>query len=797
MNLYPAHIEEKIGFVQIREYLLEGCLTIVGRERVETLQVFTEEDRIREEMGYSSELRGLLEQGNRPPETEFEPTDEAIQYAAIQGSMLSLEQLDNLKIVLQSALDTFYYIQHNREEGPKLFDRFGQIHIDKDLLKELDRCIDERGELKDTASKELQRLRSQVGKFEKAARSKLTQQFGAAKNKGFTPDGSSISIRSGRLVLPVLAEHKKKIKGLVHDMSSTGSTFFIEPEEVLELNNELREYQHLERREVNRILSDLTARVRESEGMDLLTDFLGDIDFIRSKAKLSRRLDACSPVIGNEKTDWVNARHPLLYLSFKEQDKKVIPQNIHLDSENRIILISGPNAGGKSVALKTLGLIQYMAQCGLEVPMEENSELQVFSNIYIDIGDEQSLENDLSTYSSHLINMKYFMEHSDEKTLILIDEFGTGTDPEYGGAIAEAVLTSLIGKKAMGMITTHYGNLKQFAEHRDGVINGAMQFDAKKLEPLYKLEIGRPGSSFAVEIATKIGLDTSTIDMARKIIGEEKVHLDELIATLEKEKLDLENQLNASQELNRQMENNIDRYQDLREQLDVRKKEIIDQAKQEARSMIKQANVQIEKTIREIKESSADKSKTKDSREELKQLDQKISEKSTQVRMSRKKQKETTKVISGEIKVNDRVRIKDQETKATVLAIKGKEAELLIGQLRSTVKLNRLEKIGSGDQSSGKKSVARGIDLSRKMAEFSSDIDIRGKRVEEVLPELERYLDNALMFNASQLRIVHGKGNGVLREVVRNLLKGYKEVKTISDEHADRGGAGVTIVELQ
>jgi len=592
-------------------------------------------------------------------------------------------------------------------------------------------------------------------------------------------------------------KQQKKVKGFVHDMSSTGHTLFIEPEEVLELNNELREYQHLERREINKILIHLTSHVGiEGAGLSRLSYFLGRVDFIRAKARFALKLEAQLPdLIKDPIVDWKNARHPLLDISFKTQQKSLVAQSFKISDKNRLVLVSGPNAGGKSVCLKTLGLIQYMAQSGLLIPVDESSKLGIFESMFIDIGDEQSLENDLSTYSSHLINMKQFMEHSDVHSLILIDEFGTGTDPGYGGAIAEAVLVNLIKNRAKGMITTHYGNLKQFANRHEGVVNGAMQFDTVKLEPRYKMVVGKPGSSFALEIAQKIGLGKKIIQKAKEIIGEEKVQLDELISSLEKEKIHLEEELSSSNRLNNQLEKEIKKYRDLKEKLEDEEDEILDKAKEEARQLLKEANVLIEKTIREIKEHAAEKVSTKKSRDSLKSFAGKIRHKSNRER----KQKQSKEiVIGGKIRENDRVRITGQETKGTVLRIMGKDAEILIGELRSTIRLSRLEKLSSGNPEKkgfGTKK-RKGLDLHRKMTEFKPDIDIRGKRVEEVLPVIEKYMDNALLFNASRLRIVHGKGNGVLREVVRNHLKSYPGVRKVTDEHADRGGDGVTIVEL-
>ena len=563
---------------------------------------------------------------------------------------------------------------------------------------------------------------------------------------------------------------------------------------MLEINNEVKELQYAEKREVIRILTELTDRLRpEISNLSGVVKFLGLIDFIRAKARFSIEIEAVKPLWKSQKGfDWRQARHPILLLANKEQNKEVVPLDIHLDSHNRVLLISGPNAGGKSVCLKTVGLLQYMFQCGLLVPANEDSEFGIFRDLFIDIGDEQSIENDLSTYSSHLVNMKNLLAHVTKGTLFLIDEFGTGTEPQFGGAIAESILSELKDSKGLGVITTHYGNLKEFADKQHGLINGAMKYDLNRLQPLYQLEIGKPGSSFALEIAQKIGLPKATIERAKERVGVKQVSLDQMLGRLESQKYEVDKAEKRVKAKEQELDELTSQYQELKQHLEGQQKEIIRNAKAEANALVKGANKKIERVIREIREEQADKEKVKSLRKELDTVKEKT-------KPTPKDMPAQPKVVlaEGKIEAGSYVRIKGQETVARVTNIKGKDAELAIGGLSSIVKLNRLEKVSRKEfRQETQAQEAKGVSMNQKMADFSARLDIRGYRAEEVIPRLDQYLDEALLLGQTELHILHGKGNGVLRQIVRNHLKTYREVTDFRDEHADRGGAGITIVTM-
>jgi DNA mismatch repair protein MutS2 len=673
------------------------------------------------------------------------------------------------------------------------------VEVDLNLLKSLDRIFDNRGRLKDDASPELQSIRRQIISEQSNLRKRLDSLLKSAKSQGYVSDDVSLTIRNGRMVIPVSAEHKRKIKGFIHDESATGQTVFLEPTEVFDINNEITELGYKERREVVRILTQLTTQLRPSvPQLRRAYAFLGLLDFIRAKAKFAIKTEAINPVFVKEQLiNWENTRHPLLLLSFQKQGKTVVPLYIKLDQKQRILIISGPNAGGKSIALKTVGLTQYMYQCGLLVTMAEHSQIGLFKDIFIDIGDEQSLENDLSTYSSHLTNMKHFLKFADKHTLFLIDEFGTGTEPSLGGAIAEAILEKLNESRAFGVINTHYTNLKFFAEHTEGVINGAMRFDVQHLEPLYQLEIGKPGSSFAFEIAYKIGLSHLVINNAKEKVGDKQVNFDKLLRELEleKKKFAVKNQEVAAKDKN--LNQTLKEYTELKTHLDTEKKRLMNQAKEEAKRLVREANQKIEQTIREIRENNAGKEETKQLRKELQTFDQSLKAESIPIEPL-----EELQVVGGEIEAGDLVRIKGQNAVGEVLAVRGKDTEIRIGELKSNVKLNRLEKISRKEyravvQENINVPRMQGIDINEKMANFSYQLDLRGKRGEEALTALDDFIDDALMLGTPEVRIVHGKGDGILRNLVRTHLRKYPQVGTFSDEHADRGGAGVTIVKMK
>jgi DNA mismatch repair protein MutS2 len=597
------------------------------------------------------------------------------------------------------------------------------------------------------------------------------------------------------MVIPVLAEHKRHVKGFIHDESASGQTVFMEPAAVLDLNNELRDLELRERKEIIRILSMLTSLVRPHvEGLKQARTTLGLMDFIHAKALWAIHIGGVCPRLVNQPgLTWKKAVHPLLLLSHRAAAKPVVEQELELNQDHRVLIISGPNAGGKSVTLKTIGLLQYMIQCGIPVPLSEDSESGVFRQIFLDIGDEQSIENDLSTYSSHLSSMKAFLFHADKRTLILIDEFGTGTEPDFGGAIAEAVLEGLHQKRIYGVVTTHYANLKELASKTQGMQNAAMQFDLDNLEPLYKLQIGKPGSSFALEIAGKIGLEQDVLAAARKKIGRERVQLDKALLDLEREKNRLQQLNKKLEEEQKKLRESSEEYQSLKSYLDVEKKNILKQAKIEATNLLQEANRKIEATIREIKEAKGEKEATKVIRKELENFKEKI-------RPAKKPKSKPSPAFftEGPIEPGDMVSIEETGAVAKVLSIKGKQAEVLIGELSSKVKLDRLRKVGKIQEDNSRKSSGKRntINIVETSMNFSPSLDTRGMRGEEVLPVLQNFLDKALLLSQKDLRIVHGKGDGILRELIRQELRKWPEVHHVRDEHADRCGAGVTLLEL-
>ncbi|HMI64696.1 MAG TPA: Smr/MutS family protein, partial [Cyclobacteriaceae bacterium] len=554
-----------------------------------------------------------------------------------------------------------------------------------------------------------------------------------------------------------------------------------------EVNNEIRDLQHAERREVVKILKDLTGLLRDNlEGLHQSYHFLAQLELTRAKAKLAIDLHAALPQLKEgPDLNWLHARHPLLYLSLKGK-REVIPLTIDLTVNNRMLLVSGPNAGGKSVCLKTVGLIQYMAQCGLLVPLHDRSSVGIFSALFLDIGDQQSIENDLSTYSSHLRNMAYFIAQASESTLVLLDELGSGTDPNFGGGIAQAVLATLLEKKVWGVATTHYYNLKLFAENRSGIRNGAMLFDIRKLEPLFQLEIGRPGSSFALEIARKTGLPSETIESAEVIIGKELTGLDGLMRSVAEEKQSLVRKEAELKEKENLLTQELAKYKKLSSELEGRKKEIINSAKSEASFILKETNREIEKTIRHIQENKAEKKETRKARQGLKALTEKVLP------------AEGPGIILNELfKVGDKVRIIGQEVTGTVSSVSGSKAVVQFGDIRSTLRMEELVRSDQAGSLSPSKAKSYGLDLYKRQSQFMSTLDIRGKRVDEVLPLLDRFLDDAILLGQGELKILHGKGEGVLRKVVRERLKSVRQIASIGDEHVERGGDGITVVVLK
>lgn len=792
MKLYPDNIETKLGFDNVKSKLIENCLSILGESYINRLKPTSDLSSIKKLLRQTEEYIQVIKSGENFSLSNFVDISDALKKSEVPGSFLDLEDLFDIKISLQTILSLLVFFKAHELEYPELFGLTEKVDLNDSLLFELEQKIDEKGALRDNASKELQSIRKQIISSQSKARSTINGILKKSSSNGYCPEGAGLTIRDGRMVIPVLAEHKRHIKGFVHDESATGNTVYLEPAESLEINNQLRELQYSERREIIRILTTLTDMVRDQlNDLNSALSFLGLIDFIQSKAKFAEQYDCICPEISSKQDfDWVNARHPVLEASLKEQQKTITPLNITLASDKRILLISGPNAGGKSVCLKTTGILQYMIQCGLPVSVAEDSKFGVFDNLFLDIGDEQSIENDLSTYSSHLKNMKYFLDHANSKTLFLIDEFGTGTEPQFGGAIAEVILHELNQKQTYGAITTHYGNLKKKADKLNGVVNGAMKYDVKNLEPLYELEIGRPGSSFALEIAGKIGLDKEMLHRAKKLAGVSHVHFDRLINELEGEKDVIKKAQQKLEKKDKRLNDAIADYEELKSFMETEKSRLILEAKQKAERIIKDSNRKVEQTIKEIQESKADKSRIKAARERL----------SESTPIIKKQEIPILKIDLEPIKIGDKIKLNSTQSIGEVISIKGKNVEISMGQLTSRVKIGELMKISNTEfkNLAGEK-VKRisGIDLNSKMISFNAKLDIRGVRTEEAIGKVETFLDEAVLLGYDEIKVLHGKGHGILRDIVRNTLKGNPRVGSVNDEQVEFGGSGITVVELK
>jgi DNA mismatch repair protein MutS2 len=793
--LYPHDIEQKLGFDKIRDLLRNHCSGEQGKRNVDKIRFSSNQDLIQKLCSQTAAYVKMVRAAENMPSLNYPEIDALLQKIRVKGIFLEITEVADVLKSLKILYSWSKFFQAKNEDYQEISALAAHIEVDPLLIKEIEGCIDEKGQIREHASPELKRIRSEIRKNEQQARKTLDRIIRDTRKSDMSPDDSSLTIRNGRLVIPIKSEYKRSVKGFIHDASASGNIIFIEPAEVLEINNDLMELVYSEKREVIRILTKLTDEIRtHRENIAHGNRFLGIMDLIKSKALLSIEFDANVPVLNkNGNVEWIGAVNPILKRALLKQEKEIVPLFLKLDRRARILLISGPNAGGKSVCLQTVGLLQYMYQCGFPVPLLEGSATRIFKDIFIDIGDEQSIEDDLSTYSSHLKSMNYLIQNAGKQTLFLIDEFGSGTDPQFGGAIAEAILELLAKSNGMGIITTHYNNLKKMADSYGGLVNGRMRFDVKKLEPLYQLEIGKPGSSFALEIAGKIGLPKQLIQSAKKKVGTDAVELDRLLTELEQEKKQFEEQSKKFENQNSILAKTIKNYKELQSDIDERKKEIMNNAKVEAKNLLKETNQRVETLIRNIKENKAEKEVTKIFREEVREFDKKI-----KIEKVKKKEKEV-KVIGGAIGSGDFVRIKGQQSVGEVIQIGKKDAEVIFGDLKSKIKLHRLEKISKGVLKKIEKESAspiRGIDINKRKANFSQDLDVRGKRAEEALAILAGFLDDAILFGNPSVRLIHGKGDGILREIYREELKSYREVKSYHDEHADRGGSGITVVEF-
>ena len=792
--LYPKTIEEKIGFDIIRERLTSYSVSDLGKKLVEDLHFQTEYTEIAKQLTQVNEFLLLLSEGNVPGLGSITDISGDIEKSRVEGNWLSAKELYNVFISITSALSMADFVNKFSSDYPSLRQILPELGNLKSLEKRLVASIDIEGSVLNSASVELKRVRKEIISEQGGLRKAVDTIFKKAKADGLVPEGASIGVREGRMVIPVIASNKRQIQGFIHDESATGSTVFLEPTAILDSNNKIRELQISESREIRKILIELTSQVRDHQTeLGDANVFLANIDLLWSKAKIAKAMDASMPEIASEVIELKELRHPLLLLASNNQKRSVVSHDVTLSEETRILMISGPNAGGKSVALKSIGLNQMMLQSGILPSCNPDSRFCIFNDLFIDIGDEQSIDNDLSTYSSHLKNMGVMLTKATSKSLILIDEFGSGTDPAFGGPIAEAVLQKLMTNHCFGVITTHFSNLKLFAENSSGIINGAMVFDLEKLKPLYELEIGRPGSSFSLEVAAQSGLPEKVIEDAQKGVGVNQVDIERLLGKLESEKRKLEEQNNELSKKEKELTALKNEYQDLKQKIETSQKEIISKAKEEASGILAQTNKEIEKTIRHIKENKAEKKETKKIRESLTKYASQVAPK-----RSDKKIIEKT-IIEGELHQGDQA-MTESGVVVEVVEVKGKKAKILMGELSSVMPLSKLKEISkrTAKQATSSKSystVSKSVNI--KMANFSSSLDIRGKRVIDVLPVLQQFIDSAVMLGQSNIKVIHGKGNGVLRQLVREELKQWMQVAAIENEHADRGGDGVTLITLK
>ena len=785
--IFPENSLDKLGFTEVKELIKSRCLSIMGQQMVDRIQVMNNFDQIRKFLHQANEFKSILQSDTALPINHFYDIKTLAGKMRVEGAFLSEEEFFQTNVSLTTVFAVIGYFNERAGLYPNLEALFEHLPIEKTILKKIDMVIDQKGKIRPNASRELQDITAGISKAEQEARKKIDQIFKSASSNGWTADGS-LTIRDGRLCIPLLAENKRKVKGFIHDESASGQTVYLEPEEVFTLNNRIRDLEFERRREIIKILTTLTDDLRPY--VPLLLSYhslLTKLDFVRAKALFAIDIEAEMPTVTNEPgLRLINARHPLLLLSFKKEKKTVVPLNVNIDEGTRVIVVSGPNAGGKSVCMKTVGLLQMMVQAGLLIPASETSTVGTFMQIFTDIGDDQSIESDLSTYSAHLSKMKHFVENANGKTLILIDEFGTGTDPQFGGPIAEAVLESLNQKKVRGMVTTHYSNLKIFASNAEGIENASMLFDNVQMKPLYVLEVGKPGSSYAFEIAQKIGLPPNVLNLAKNKIGFDQKKVDTLLIDLEREKKEIFDTKNGLDKQQRKVNALLVENEQLKSYLEENKRNLIREAKQEAQGIILNANKLVENTIAGIKSSNADKEETRKLRENLNNELQKNIVKPVEPKSAEP---------DDELKPGDWVKLVDSETTGQVIEIAKDNVIIAIGDLRTVAKKKRVQKISKKEVP---KEIRRNYNShSSNIASFSPEIDVRGMRGEDAVHAIEKLLDRALMMGFGTLKVLHGKGDGILRKLIREYLKKYDQVSHMEDEHADRGGSGITYVHLK
>ena len=831
--IYPDNFEHKLGFDKIRELIAAQCLSSLGREQVDGLRFSPDAAVVAEELEQTGEFVRILQGERAFPANYFIDVRPTLSRIRPEGTFADEAELFDLKRSLQTIADiTRFFLPVDKgddaaAEYPVLSAIAGRVPIFPDLIRRIDAILDRYGRTKDSASPELARIRRDMATVSGSISRNLQSILRAAQTEGWVDRDTAPTMRDGRLVIPVAPSFKRRIRGIVHDESATGKTVYIEPEAVVEANNRIRELEAEERREIVRILTAFTDVLRPLVP-DILQSyaFLAVIDFIRAKALFAESIGAIVTLPKDEPLiDWQEAVHPLLLLAHRKAGKEVVPLDLTLDTEHRLLIISGPNAGGKSVCLKTVGLLQYMLQCGIPIPLHERSRTGIFERIFIDIGDEQSIENDLSTYSSHLTNMKYFVRYGNERTLLLIDEFGSGTEPLIGGALAEALLERFNRRHSFGVITTHYQNLKQYAEDHEGVVNGAMLYDRNLMQPLFRLSVGHPGSSFAIEIARKIGLPDDVITEASEKVGSDYVDMDKYLQDIVRDKRYWENKRQNIRRREKQLEELTARYERDLEAVNSQRKAIISEAKEAAQRIVGEANARIENTIREIREAQAEKERTRTARRELdtfketvsqtREDDDRIARKMEQLRQRQERRQERKKrpeaaanatpkaVAPPPLTAGDAVRMKGQTAVGSILEMQGKQAVVAFGAIKSTVAADRLERAEAAalrrtaERSSTFLSEQTADAMHKKRLHFRQEIDVRGMRGDEALQTVAYFIDDAIQVGADRVRILHGTGNGILRQLIRQYLPTVPGVAHFADEDVRLGGAGITVVDLE
>jgi DNA mismatch repair protein MutS2 len=796
MQLLPKDLFEKLEFDKVLELLEKECLGEQGRMAAQHTGPSTDVAAIERQLKEVQEYKLSIEQNDKFPIFNYFSVAEELKMLEVEGYVLPEEGLRRINIILLFIRGIFRFFNATRRDTyPALYQIIRKLSFDEGLIKAIESVIDEDGNIRPDASPELQKIRKRIGSKQKELERQFRIVINNYRSKGWLSDNIE-SFRNGRRVLSVPSEHKRKIRGIIHDESTTGKTAFIEPEAIIDINNDIFDLETEERREIYRILKDLSAQLRPYvPQMRIYQEILVRYDLIQAKARLAVQMEAVHPKLKPEPHFRIlEGRHPLLFLKNKKLDKKTVPFNFQLLGKNRILVLSGPNAGGKSITLKSIGLLQLMLQSGLLVPADVESEMGIFQEIFADIGDQQSIEDDLSTYSSRLENMRNFLEKSGKESLVLIDEFGSGTDPKIGGAIAESILKEFNATGVHGIITTHYSNLKIFAFKTPGIVNASMTFDKESLSPTYELKIGRPGSSYAFEIAQKSGLSKKVLKYAKHRTGKNEKAVDQLLVDLQQEKIDLEDQLKALTDKQQKLDRLIKTYEQLHRELEYRRKKIKLETKEQALQQTARDNRDMERLIREIKEQQ--------NLEEAKKLAVKVKKEretlTSEVSGLREDiyyQPKKHKTKQGEIKEGDFVRMRTGGATGTVESIDRNKAIVVIGDMRMTIKIRDLQHANAPLDIQSSRSVKS--DTIAKSAAFQSKIDIRGMRFDEAYKAVEEFIDQALIANAENLRIVHGKGNGILRKAVRTKLREYKVSMDIRHPEPEQGGDGVTIVDIQ